>query len=133
MKDISKEIKQDHEKIEQDLIELEVILDEETLNYPNLIHVLKGLFEFWDKHEKKEEKFFKSLKAKHYEIPYKKILFEHGALGKYFDKLKKAFASGSEFEIRKTLESVGREMISNLRKHMNMEDEILYRLPESLF
>jgi len=52
---------EEHEAIEQELIELEVIMDAEPLNYPNLKHVFSKLCEIWDEHERKEEKFFSKL------------------------------------------------------------------------
>ena len=52
------QLKKEHEDIERELIELETIIEEEIINYPNLLHVFKNLCEIWDIHEEKEEKIF---------------------------------------------------------------------------
>jgi DUF438 domain-containing protein len=130
MRNISKSLIKEHERIEQFLLELEIIMEEEAINYPNLIHTLKQLIKLWDSHEKREEQFFEELKDYNYKIPYKKMLFEHGKLRKNFYKIKKALKSGSEFKMKQAMIKEGLETISLIRQHKSSEDEILYRLPE---
>ncbi len=48
-------LKQEHEQIERELIELETI--EEEPNIPNLTHTFKKLHKLWDEHGKKKKNF----------------------------------------------------------------------------
>ena len=43
----------EHEQIEREILELETIIQEQEINYPNLVHVLKNLFKVWKEHEEK--------------------------------------------------------------------------------
>ncbi len=51
-------LKQEHEDIERELLEIEAIAEDENINYPNLVHVTGKLCKIWDEHEEKEEKIF---------------------------------------------------------------------------
>jgi len=124
------ELKNIHDDIEQELVELEVIMSEETINYPNFIHVFKKLDSMWDNHEKGEEVLFLKLKEAGYTVPYDKIVFAHGRLGKYKADLMKALNSGSEFKMKTALEKSGKKLITYLREHIRLENEVLYTLPE---
>ena len=62
-------LKQEHEDIERELFELEQIMGDETINYSNLIHVIKKLCEIWDEHEQKEERIFPILEHEKIKIP----------------------------------------------------------------
>jgi|SRR3989344_5387889 len=44
-------IKQEHEDIERELLELETISQEAIINYPNLLHVFNKLHDAWNQHE----------------------------------------------------------------------------------
>jgi len=125
------EFKKEHETIERELIELETIIFSTPINYPNLIHVLKRLYEVWEKHEEKEDIFFQALAKKGYTIPIKKIFFEHGMLKKHRERLMNALHTGSEFKTHEALLHDGKAMIQKLRKHMADEDWIFYALPKS--
>ena len=125
------EFKKEHESIERELIELEAIMDSSIINYPNLIHVLKRLYEIWENHEAKESVFFRALTDKGYTIPIKKIFFEHGQLKKHRERLLNALNSGSEYKTHEILAKDGIAMISKLRQHMADEDWIFYALPKS--
>jgi DUF438 domain-containing protein len=130
MASIRQELIDEHELIERDLIELETIMNTSIINFPNLIHVLKKLKDFFNRHEQKEEKFFGELSKKGFTIPVKKIDFEHGRLKKDMDMLINVINSGSENETHTVLYRNGKDLINNLRKHMNDEDWILYALPK---
>lgn len=125
------ELKKEHELIERELIELEMIMHTFPVNYSNLLHVLKRLCQFWENHEKKESIFFQALAKKGFTIPLRKIFFEHGQLKKHRDKLLAAVHSGSEDRTHEALTHDGKAMISKLRQHMADEDWILYALPKS--
>jgi len=126
-------LKQEHEEIETYLIELETIMQEEIINYPNLLHTLKNLVEFWDEHEQKEERIFPILKHERIVIPVKAMLFDHKTLGVHKEAIKKAISSGSEIKIKEALNNHGKIIIEKLRKHINDEDEILYRITFEVF
>lgn len=126
--DFIKKLKQEHEQIERELIELETIINSEKINYPNLIHVYKKLHDFWNEHEKKEEKIFLILKHEKIIIPVEKMIFEHGGLKPLKEALINAMNSGSEEKIKETLEGSGRVILGKIRTHINFEDEILYRI-----
>jgi len=123
-------LKSEHKRIERELIELETIMSASIINYPNLIHTLKKLNEFWDKHEENEDVYFSELHNKGFTIPIKKIMFEHGKLKKDRDALLKAISSGSEFKTKEALKKEGLDLINRIRQHMADEDWILYALPE---
>ena len=103
-------------------------LEEEIINYPNLIHVFKKLIPLWDSHEKKEEEIFNMLEKNNLKIPIKQLLFDHKELKKHRKEMLKAINSGSEFKLRKALEKSGKIIIQKLKKHIEEEDEILYRI-----
>lgn len=126
-------LKQEHEEIERDLIELETIMQDEIINYPNLLHTINNLIECWDKHEEKEERIFPILKHEQIIIPVKEMLFDHKKLGIHKEAIKKAINSGNELEVKNALNSHGKIIIEKLRKHINDEDEILYRLTFEIF
>ena len=122
------EIKREHETIELDLRELEVIIFSEELNYANLIHVCRHLTEFWDAHEAKEKEVFAELARFDEKIPIKTIDFEHGELRVHWEAIKEAINSGSEFKVKEVLDSHGKALIERLRKHIEFEDNLIYTL-----
>ena len=121
-------LKQEHEKIERELIELETIMQDEIINYPNLIHVLKKLISLWDDHEQEEERIFPILKHERIIIPVKKMSFQHKELSLDRKAITQALKSGSEIKIKEALNENGKTLIKKLREHMDYEDEILYRI-----
>lgn len=125
-------LKQEHEVIERDLIEFQTIVNSINVNYPNLIHLVRKLHDFWNQHEEKEEKFFNVLQKNGFTIPIKKIEFEHGKLRRYRENIIDAINSGIEAEIRKSLERDGQHLIDSLREHMDKEDWIFRALPKHL-
>ena len=128
----SEVLKKEQELVEQELVELETIMRADTINYPNLIHTLKKLSLFWDEHQYRSESYFSQLAKKGYQIPMKKFLFKQGRLKQHKDGLIKALQTGSEFKTKQALENYGLSLISEIRKHMEDEDWILYSLPASL-
>lgn len=126
-------LKQEHEDIERELFELEQIMNDEIINYSNLIHVLKNLFNIWDEHEEKEEQVFPILKHERIIIPVQTMMFEHKSLRVHKNAIKNAIDSGSENEVKNALNNHGKTIIEKLRKHINDEDEILYRITFEVF
>lgn len=121
----------EHQVIERELIELETIMNSEQINYPNLIHVLRKLNEFWDDHEIREDQYFHQLHGKGFTVPIRKISFEHGKLKTSRDHLLNAIKSGSEYKTKEALRRDGKYLIDMMRKHMAGEDWIFYALPKS--
>lgn len=122
---------QEHEKLEQLLIELETIMSFEELNYPNLIHTLREIISVLDSHEDKEEIYFSRLLDKGFTIPVKKITFEHGILKRDREALINAINSGNEFLTKEKLKTNGADLIKIIRAHLKTEDWIFYALPKS--
>jgi len=122
-------LKKEHEAVERELIELETIMDEEVVNYPNLIHVFRKLHVIWNAHEIREEKLFEILEKRGFPFPFKKMLFEHKELNLPRSEIVRAIQSGSEFETKKALDFHGRKLLKKLRKHHSVEEDIIYALP----
>lgn len=121
-------LKQEHLEIERELVELETIMEFETVNYSNLKNVFEKLCEIWDYHEEKEERLFPVLELDQIKIPVKEMTFSHKDLRPHKEAIKKAIASGSEFEMKKSLKNNGRIMIEKLRKHIEDEENVLYSI-----
>ena len=118
----------EHEQIKRELIELETIADSDIINYPNLIHVVKKLCTIWNEHEEKEERLFPILEKERIKIPVEKMLCEHKELRKHKEEIQKAINSGSEIQMKNTLEISGKIIINKLKKHIDDEDSILYTI-----
>lgn len=124
-------LKQEHESIERELFELDTIIqngEDGGINYSNLIHVLKKLHDIWNNHEIKEEGVFRILKHEKIIVPVKEMLFEHNILKKHKDIIYNAINSGNNEKVKQALEKDLSFIIEELRKHINKEDEILYRI-----
>jgi len=121
-------LKQEHRNIERELIELESIMEDEEINYPNLIHVFKRLCPSWNEHEEKEEKIFSIMEKEKIKIPVYTMLCEHRDLKGHRDIISEAINSGNEFKIKKVLNEHGKIIIAKLRKHINDEDKVLYTI-----
>jgi len=126
-------LKQEHEKIERELLELETIIGEDEINYSNLLHVIKKLYELWNSHEIKEEKVFSILEKERIKMPVKTMLFEHKQLKPHKIALEKAINSGNNQDVKDVLNSHAKTIITQLRNHINSEDEILYTIALSEF
>lgn len=132
MLNLTEDLKKEHEMIEQELVEFELSFSSEIINYSNLIHTFRKITAIWDDHEKKEEDFFRALKRKNYGIPYEQIIFEHGSLCRFKNLITRAINSGNNAKIKEALDTKGLKMVEMLRRHMEAENEILFRLPEDI-
>jgi hemerythrin-like domain-containing protein len=121
-------LKEEHLQIERELLELEAIMQEPEINYPNLVHVLRNLFSIWKEHEEKEEKAFAILKKERIIVPVKTMLFDHGILRPHREVIISAINSGNNQKIKESLNKSGRFIVNSLRKHIRAEDEVLYTL-----
>lgn len=126
------ELKLEHIEIETDLKELETAAYSMNINYPSLVHTIRRMDDFWDKHEGKEEQFFSTLSKKGFPIPSKKIFFEHSKFKKHRQNIVDAINSGNENEVKKVLQSDGIFLVQEMREHMKQEDWIFYALPKHL-
>ncbi len=121
-------LKEEHRQIEMELMELETVIETDTINYPNLIHSFKKLCNLWNIHEEEEEKIFKIMKKENVRIPVKIMTWEHRDLKKHKQGIKDAINSGNESKIRKSFEKDLKIIISKIKNHIVKEDEILYTL-----
>ncbi|MFH1500997.1 MAG: hemerythrin domain-containing protein [archaeon] len=126
MEDFIESLKAEHEDIERELMELEVIAQSQIVNYSNLLHVFKKIVALWDHHEKKEELIFPKLKRSNILIPVEKMLFDHRELKPYKDTIKRAIESGSEFEVKRALRVSGKVISEKLREHIQDEENALF-------
>jgi DUF438 domain-containing protein len=126
-------LQQEHRDIERELFELETIIQEQEVNYPNLIHVFKKLSELWEIHEKKEERIFPIFRKEKIIMPVKTMLLDHGRLRSHREKIILALNSGDNQKVRECLDKDLKFIIIELQKHIDLEDEILYRIVLSEF
>lgn len=133
MNRIIDEIMQEHEEIERELVELETIINEDKINYSNLIHILRKLTKLWDKHEKKEDIIFDFfMQRKKLKVYTEDMLFEHDELRPHRERIVKAIKSGSEIETKNALKEDGSMIIKKLREHLDNEENELYSLASRL-
>ena len=121
-------LKEEHEKIEMELMELEAVIDDEIVNYPNLIHCFNQFCKIWNSHEEKEEKIFGVFEKERITVPVKKMTCDHKDLRTPILHIANAINSGSEFEVKKALKNDLRDLIDKVRKHKDEEDEVLYTI-----
>lgn len=123
-----KKIKEDHKAMEIEFSEIEMIIEDEVINYSNLVHTLKKIFDTWDGHEEMEEMAFDVLRKEGIDIPIQKILTDHKTLKPHKEKIKRAINSGNDALIKEILNTDGRDILQKFRDHVQIEDEILYRI-----
>lgn len=123
-------IKKEHRDLEREFFELKSIIQDaqEEINYANLVHLLKKLFNFWDMHEANEEKLFPELEKQGYVIPVDIIFSEHKDIRGRKDAIIRAINSGKHSEVIASLNKQAKELIDILEEHVELEDEILYRI-----
>lgn len=121
-------LKQEHEEIERELLELEFISESKIINYPNLTHVFNKLVKIWEAHEQKEEEIFSIMKKERIIIPVRKMVFEHGELKKHREKISEAINTTKEDKIKTALDIHGKAIIKKLREHIESEDQVLYTI-----
>ena len=126
-------LKDEHAQIDIELMELEAVMEDSEINYPNLIHCSKNFCEIWNRHEEKEEKIFRVFEKERIKVPVEKMTCEHKDLREHIKKIWEAINSGSEFEVKKALKKDLKELISKIRKHKDDEDEVLYTIARQEF
>ena len=126
-------LKLEHIDIERELFELDAIMEGEVINYPNLLHVFRRLCELWDPHEEREELVFGVMKKERIKVPVYKMTCEHRDLRGHIKRMKEAINLGSDYRIRKAFHDDLRIIVGKIRRHMLMEDEVLYTLALEVF
>lgn len=129
-------LRKEHNVLEVELKELEALLpfdaeedgEEQEINYPNLVHTIKQLVNFWNSHEDKEEKFFKEISPKYPKLKCDRLLFQHKELAGHKKIIMNAINSGNEFEIKVALDTDGRIILDKIRKHMKEENELFDKI-----
>jgi hemerythrin-like domain-containing protein len=129
-------LRSEHENIGVELDELDFIIESSNggvINYSNLVHTFWKLCEAWQNHEKMEEELFKVMGREGFEIPIQTILLEHENMSGRVERISDAINSGNDFEVRKVLEKEVRELVDIIRKHSEMEENILSGVILDLF
>ena len=121
-------LKLEHQEIERELFELDAIMESEVINYPNLLHVFRRVCELWDPHEEREARVFGVMKKEHIRVPVYKMTCEHRDLRGHIKKMREAINSGSDYRIRKAFRDDLRVIVGKIRRHILMEDEVLYTI-----
>jgi len=121
-------LRKEHEMVERELIELEENMCSEEINYSNIKHVFSRLINLWNFHEEKEEKIFKDIKDKNPNFNLDKMVFEHRELTGIKKAILETLNSGSDSEIKASLDTDVKMLIEKLRKHMKDEEVILNNL-----
>jgi len=118
------DIIKEHNEINIELNELDTIIEEDEINYSNLVHIFNKVEKLWNIHEEKEDEFFNKLKEKGVNLDVNKLLFQHEELRGFRKVIKNAIKSGSEFEIKVAMDTDLKMLIDKLRKHMKEEEKI---------
>ena len=126
-------LKLEHQALERELFELDAIIESEIINYPNLLHVFRRLCELWDPHEEKEAKVFGVMKKERIKVPVYKMTCDHRDLRGHIKKMKEAINSRSDYRIRKCFKDDLIVIVGKIRRHMLIEDEVLYTLALEIF
>ena len=121
-------LKKEHQELERELFELDAIMESEVINYPNLLHVFRRLCELWDPHEERETRVFGVMERERVRVPVYKMTCGHRDLRGHIRKMKEAINSGSDYRIRKAFHDDLRVIVGKIRRHMLMEDEVLYTI-----
>jgi hypothetical protein len=132
-------LRKEHKTLEVELKELEALIgpevddvegeeDEKEVNYPNLIHTIKRVVDFWNSHEDKEERFLKEIGDKYPELKFDTILFQHKELSGHKKIIMNAINAGNDFEIKVALDTDGRIIMDKIRRHMKEEDELFDKM-----
>ena len=127
VKEIEK-IKEEHENILLEIIEIESSNENGVINQSNLVHSLKQIWDIWDGHEEREEVVFDILAMKGFEINVMQIKFFHGKLKEMREDIIKKINSGSEAQIKECFEEEIKKMVKVLKEHIEIEDELLYTI-----
>ncbi|MDP3882182.1 MAG: hemerythrin domain-containing protein [Nanoarchaeota archaeon] len=129
--DIIGTIKEEHDGLEREIIELEAIMEEQIINYPNLVHVLKKITDSLRTHLDKEERVFAVLENKGMNTPIQSLRADRILLAKSVNSIFRAISSGSDFKVRESLEHHGMDFISRLQSHISEQEWIFCALPET--
>jgi len=122
------ELRKEHIAIERELFELESIMEDELINYSNLVHTFRKLCDLWDPHEREEEKIFLIMEKEQVKMPVTVMTCEHEDIRAHVVALKAAINSGNDYKIKECLAKDLRVVVDKVRDHMTQEDEILYTL-----
>ena len=127
------ELRKEHIAIERELFELESIMEDELINYPNLVHTFRNLCEIWDPHEHEEEKIFAIMSREKVDVPVSVMTCEHKDISGHIGAFKNAINSGDDSAVRDSLKEDLRVIVNKIREHMLQEDEVLYSVALNFF
>ena len=120
-------LKKEHDLIEIELEELETVMEDEEFNYSNLKHVFEKLCRIWDSHETKEKNFFDS-KINEFKIENHVLHFNNPELKGHKKVIQDAIKSGSEFDLKVSLDTDGKMLIEKLRRDISKDNELYERI-----
>jgi len=127
------ELKEEHRQIERELFELDCIIGDEIINYPNLVHTFMKLCKLWDRHENEEEQIFTIMEKEQIKVPVYTMICEHKDIRRHAHNIKDAINSGKDSYVKKSLNKDLKVIIAKLREHIDKEDEVLYTIALSEF
>jgi DUF438 domain-containing protein len=122
------ELRKEHIAIERELFELDSIMEDEIINYPNLVHTFRKLCDIWDHHEHEEQKIFAVMEKEQIRVPVHIMTCEHKDISGHILGLKNSINSGNDAKVKESLDKDLSVIVKKIREHMNKEDEILYTI-----
>jgi len=123
-------LNKEHEEFIAKIREFKSFVDNEEVNVPVVSHMFKGLANFWNNHEEKEERFFRALEAEGIEFPVKKFVLEHRELRGHKKVINDAINFGHEDNILIALDTDGEMLTKKLRAHINAEEAAFKEIPK---
>ena len=124
-------LREEHEAIERELIELEAIMGVKSINYSNLIHVVKKITYLFDAHIHKEMDFFRGLEEQGVHTSLHEMGAQYLSLQHNLQVLTRTMLSCSDCKTRAALLKEGIAFIEKARAHMQEQEWIFCALPES--
>lgn len=114
-------IKKEHKIILSQLEILQSIPSRENIDVlHSTINKLGEIYDFWNKHEQKEEKFFKTLSS---DFPVEKMEIDHREIRGHWKVLLIAVESKDNKKIQLALEIDGKMFENKLKEHMYREEK----------
>lgn len=114
-------LESEQEIIEREILELETIIEDDVINYPNLLHTLKKIYKFWNNHEKKEEEILDILEVEGYSISIERTDFTKGELKENLKQVLISLNLNSEYLLKQSLQKQGLAIISKIKNHLEEE------------
>ncbi|MFH1425554.1 MAG: hemerythrin domain-containing protein [archaeon] len=116
-------LKKEHEQINDLLSDIEAFYKDDSNSF-YLTTLFKRLNRIWDEHELREERIFQVSKEKGMPFPNETMLLqEHRELKGHWKVIEKALAKGNKKEIRTSLDTDCKMLISKFKNHIAGEED----------